>query len=155
MRRVCLLVPVSASPGLTPRTGCCDSGARVTRPTCEGSFGMSPAPPTALSSTYPLWQNDVDDLLHFPSTSYFDILLAPSVPSLPDRTACHGKSFLLRGPAPPTSSLAAFPLRPLLPRATVYHHRILQSIERPYRRMYAPSRRWPGANSVGSPTPTP
>jgi len=50
-----------------------DSGARVTRPTCEDSFGMSLVPLTALSSTYPLWQNDVDDLLHFPSTSYSTI----------------------------------------------------------------------------------
>ena len=60
---------------------------------------------------------------------------------------------------PPTSDLAVVPL-PLPPlRATVYHHRILQSIEHPYQRnqslMYASSRRWPGANSVGSPTPTP
>ena len=55
-------------------------------------------------------------------------------------------------PVSSTSDLAPFPL-PLLPlRATVYRHRILQTIEHPYRRnqslMYASSRRWPGANSV-------
>jgi len=40
----------------------------VTRPTCEDSFGMSPAAPTARSSTYLLWQNDVDDALFFSNT---------------------------------------------------------------------------------------
>jgi len=51
--------------------------ARVTRSTCEESFGMSPAPLTALSSTYLLWQNVVDDLLHLSSTSYSRIPSRP------------------------------------------------------------------------------
>jgi len=55
----------------------------VTRPTCEDSFGMSPAPRTALSPTYPLWQNDVDDLLHFSSTSYSSIPRYPPRPVYP------------------------------------------------------------------------
>jgi len=63
IRRVCLLGPVNASPALTvkmctlasPRTGCLLLGLWGSRPTCEDSFGMSPAPLTALSSTYPLW----------------------------------------------------------------------------------------------------
>ena len=73
---------------------------------------------------------------------FLDILLGLSVPPLPDRMACHGKSsaamtgLVYTTPAmhhvPPTSGLAAFPLRPLPPRATVYRHRILQAIEHPY-----------------------
>ena len=86
---------------------------------------------------------------------FLDILLDPSVSSLADRTACHGKSSLLRGRSrthdtcnPPTSGLAVFPLPSLPPRAIVYHHRILRAIEHPYQSMYASSRRWPGTNSV-------
>jgi len=65
-----------------------------------------------------------------------------------DRSRTHDACHASR-PHAPTSDLAAFPLPP---RATVYRHRILQSIEHPYQRnqslMYASSRRWPGANSV-------
>jgi len=53
---------------------------------------------------------------------------------------------------PPTSDLAVVPLPPLPLRATVYHHRILQSIEHPYQcnqsRVYASYQHWPGTNSV-------
>jgi len=93
---------------------------------------------------------------------FFDILLDPSVPSLPNRTACHGKSSMLQGPASYTRRLRCLmfhlllisqhSISPLPPQATVYRHRILQTIEHPYQRnqslMYASSRRWPGANSV-------
>ena len=91
-----------------------------------------------------------------------------SVPSLPDWMACHGKSSLLRGPVPYTRRLqcinasrstyfrsCSIPSSSSSPRATVYRHRILQAIEHLYRRIYAPSRCWPDANFVGSPTPTP
>jgi len=156
----------------SPRTGCWDSGACVTPPTCDDSFGMSPAPLTALSSTYPLWQNLVDDLLHFSSTSYSGSSISSSTclsrpcliawrvmanpPCCEDRSRTHGACNPSRArPHASTSGLIAFPLRPLPPRATVYRHRILQAIEHPYRRMCAPSRRWPSANFVGSPTPTP
>ena len=49
----------------------------------DRSFGMSPAPITALSSTYPLWQNDVDDLLHLSSTGYSSIPRYPPWPVCP------------------------------------------------------------------------
>jgi len=45
---------------------------------------------------------------------FLDILLDPSVPSLPNRTACHGKSSLLRGPVSYTRRLRCLPFHLLL-----------------------------------------
>jgi len=134
-----------------------DSGARVTRPTCEDTAALVCLQLLLLPFHPLIHSGRISWMISFtflvPATSLsssyavsWHILVAARTGPVHTTPAMHH--------VPPTSGLAAFPLRPLPPQATVYRHRILQAIEHPDR-MYAPSRRWPGSNSVGSATPTP
>ena len=85
-------------------------------PTCEDSFGMSPAP-TALHplmhSGRMMWMISFTFLVQATQV-FLDILLDLSVLSLPNRTACHGKSSMLRGPASYTRRLRCLTFHLLL-----------------------------------------
>jgi len=106
IRRVCLLGPVNASPTLTvkmrtpasPRTGCLvlDSGARVQLArTAVVCLQLLLLPfHTLIHSGRIAWMISFTFLVQATQV-FLDILLGLSVPSLPDRMACDGKSSLL------------------------------------------------------------